>query len=70
MRHPGYVGGFLFTVTVGLMLGSWWALLLSGVSSALFIVRTGFEDRTLQGELQGYADYAQHTPYRLFPGIW
>ncbi len=60
----------LFELASAIMLGSWWALLLSGVSGALFIVRTGFEDRTLQDELQGYADYAQHTRYRLVPGLW
>jgi len=27
VRHPGYVGGFLFTLTIGLMLGSGWASL-------------------------------------------
>jgi len=70
VRHPAYVGIILFELASAIMLGSLWALLLSGVSSALFIVRTGFEDSMLRDELQGYADYAQHTRYRLFPGLW
>jgi protein-S-isoprenylcysteine O-methyltransferase Ste14 len=36
----------------------------------MVIVRTALEDKTLQAELPGYADYAQHTRYRLLPGIW
>ncbi len=30
VRHPGYVGGFLFTITVGLVLGSWVATIPAG----------------------------------------
>jgi protein-S-isoprenylcysteine O-methyltransferase Ste14 len=70
VRHPGYIGMILFELASAIMLGSWWALLLSGVSSVLFVVRTSFEDKMLQGELHGYTDYAQHTRYRLIPGIW
>ena len=34
------------------------------------LIRTALEDKTLQAELPGYAEYAQKTRYRLFPGIW
>jgi hypothetical protein len=37
---------------------------------ALLVVRTRWEDRLLQTELPGYADYARRTPYRLLPGVW
>jgi protein-S-isoprenylcysteine O-methyltransferase Ste14 len=70
VRHPGYIGVILFELASAIMLGSWWALVLSGVSSLLFIVRTALEDRMLHDELPGYADYARQTRYRLFPGIW
>jgi len=36
----------------------------------LTVLRTYLEDKTLQSELPGYAEYAQHTRYRLLPGIW
>ena len=36
----------------------------------VFVIRTALEDRTLQAELPGYAEYAQHTRYRLVPGVW
>lgn len=70
IRHPSYTGLILFELASAVMLASWWALLLSGVASILFVVRTALEDRTLQAELAGYTGYAQKTRYRLLPGIW
>jgi protein-S-isoprenylcysteine O-methyltransferase Ste14 len=70
VRHPGYVGGFLFTVTVGLVLGSWWASLPQVIAALLIIWRTALEDKTLQSELPGYAEFTKETRYRLVPGIW
>jgi protein-S-isoprenylcysteine O-methyltransferase Ste14 len=32
--------------------------------------RTILEERTLQTELQGYADYMAKVEYRLLPYIW
>jgi hypothetical protein len=34
------------------------------------VIRTALEDKTLQAELPGYADFARRTRHRLFPGIW
>jgi protein-S-isoprenylcysteine O-methyltransferase Ste14 len=33
-------------------------------------LRTALEDRMLQAELPGYADYTHQVPQRLLPGIW
>jgi protein-S-isoprenylcysteine O-methyltransferase Ste14 len=70
VRHPGYVGALLFELSLGVLLASWWALFAGVLCVILFIIRTAFEDRTLQGELPGYADYANRVRYRLLPGIW
>jgi protein-S-isoprenylcysteine O-methyltransferase Ste14 len=70
VRHPGYVGGFLFTITVGLVLGSWYASIPQVIAALMLIWRTAREDRTLQAELPGYAEFAKETKYRLIPGIW
>ncbi len=70
VRHPGYVGGFLFTATSGIVLGSWWACIPQVVAALLLVWRTGLEDKTLQAELPGYAEYAKETQYRLLPGVW
>ncbi len=70
VRHPGYVGGFLFTVTVGLLLGSWWASIPQVIAGVMLIWRTAREDKTLQAELPGYVEFAAQTRFRLIPGIW
>ncbi len=70
VRHPGYAGSLLFEISVPIMLGSWWALLLGLLTASLFFVRTNLEDRTLLEELDGYPEYAQDVRYRLVPGVW
>jgi protein-S-isoprenylcysteine O-methyltransferase Ste14 len=70
IRHPAYLGAILYELTVPILLASWWALLLSSLSAALLILRTHLEDRTLQVELPGYAEYVHQVPYRLIPGVW
>ncbi len=70
VRHPGYVGGFLFTITIGLMLGSWWASIPQVIACMMLIWRTAREDKTLQAELPGYKEFTQETKYRLLPGVW
>jgi len=57
-------------LAVPVLLASWWALVASGVSATLLILRTALEDRTLQAELPGYVDYSRQVRYRLLPGIW
>jgi protein-S-isoprenylcysteine O-methyltransferase Ste14 len=70
VRHPAYVGMILFEIAMSTLLASWWALIAGGLCSILIILRTSLEDRTLQVELAGYADYARQVRYRLLPGIW
>jgi protein-S-isoprenylcysteine O-methyltransferase Ste14 len=70
VRHPGYVGGFLFTITIGLILGSWWASIPQILAALMLVWRTAREDKTLQAELPGYADFTKETKYRLLPGVW
>ncbi len=70
VRHPMYAMMFLMWPGVALQLGSWWALLPAGIIIVVFVIRTALEDKLLQAELPGYVDYAQHTRYRLLPGIW
>ncbi len=70
VRHPGYVGTILAYVGTPIMLGSWWAIVLGGVTAVLMIVRTDFEDKALLAELDGYQEYAARVRYRLLPGVW
>jgi len=70
VRHPGYSGGIVSWLASPILLGSLWSFIPVGVVIVLYTVRTALEDRTLQAELPGYADYARHICYRLLPGIW
>ncbi len=70
VRHPAYAGSVLLVLSAPIMLGSWWALLPGVMCAVLMIIRTTLEDKTLQAELPGYAEFTQHTRYRLLPGIW
>jgi protein-S-isoprenylcysteine O-methyltransferase Ste14 len=70
VRHPGYVSGFLLFPGIALALGSFWALIPVGVTSILLILRTQWEDQTLQAELAGYQEYSTRVRYKLIPGIW
>ena len=70
VRHPAYAGAILYELAVPVLLASWPALIVSSLNALLLIVRTALEDRTLQGELTGYVQYARRVRYRLLPGIW
>ncbi len=70
VRHPGYVGFILQSLSTPLLLGSWWALPAGFVAAGSLVVRTRLEDSTLQNELSGYPEYAQKVRYRLIPGVW
>ena len=70
VRHPGYVGAILSQVSTPFLPGSPWAFIPSIASGGLYVVRTYFEDQALMEDLPGYAEYTQHTRYRLLPGVW
>lgn len=70
VHHPGYVSGLLITVGTALCLASVWTLIPASVASVLFIVRTRWEDQTLQAELPGYSEYTQRVRFKLIPGVW
>jgi protein-S-isoprenylcysteine O-methyltransferase Ste14 len=70
VRHPGYLGAVLGALVTPLLLGSAWTFVPAGLVAALFVVRTGLEDRTLRAGLSGYDEYARQTRFRLVPWIW
>ena len=70
VRHPMYVGIILLFPCMALFLGSWWACAPASLIALLMVIRTALEDRTLQAELPGYAEYARQVRYRLLPGVW
>jgi protein-S-isoprenylcysteine O-methyltransferase Ste14 len=70
VRHPAYSGGLVSALTMPLMLGSFWALVPSGIMIIALIYRTKVEDQMLMDELPGYQAFATRTRFRLIPGIW
>ncbi len=70
VRHPGYLSGILWAFSIPLVIGSLYAFVPVALYSALMILRTHLEDRTLHEELTGYLEYAEKVRYRLLPGIW
>jgi protein-S-isoprenylcysteine O-methyltransferase Ste14 len=70
VRHPGYVGMILASLSPPLIIGSLYALIPAGLGIILVIIRTSLEDKTLRNELNGYTEYAKEVRYRLVPGIW
>ncbi|MEN4042166.1 MAG: isoprenylcysteine carboxylmethyltransferase family protein [Anaerolineaceae bacterium] len=70
IRHPGYAGAVIQSLGIPLLMGSLWALIPGMAAATLMIMRTSFEDGTLQAELPGYREYTRKVRYRLIPGIW
>ena len=70
VRHPGYSGAILTHIGAPLLLGSLWALTAGLAAAAMYVLRTGLEDRFLQKELPGYQDFTERTRYRLLPRVW
>lgn len=70
IRHPGYVGAIVWVACPPLIIGSLYGLIPAAMAAIVLIVRTILEDKILQKELDGYADYAKAVRYRLIPGVW
>jgi protein-S-isoprenylcysteine O-methyltransferase Ste14 len=70
VRHPGYIGIIVYSLAAPVMFSALWAYIPATLLVVLIVVRTILEDRTLQSELEGYAEYAQRVRYRLLPGVW
>lgn len=70
VRHPMYAGIILFLLFFPLSLGSLYTYIPAFIIIVLFAIRTSLEDKALQKELPGYAEYSQKVHYRLVPGVW
>ena len=70
IRHPGYVGFIVMVLATPLSLGTFYSLLMSGITTIILIIRTSLEDKTLRNELNGYLEYSNKVKYKLIPFIW
>jgi protein-S-isoprenylcysteine O-methyltransferase Ste14 len=70
VRHPMYAAALLYIVGLPLLLGSWYGSLLVPGMLAGMAARAVCEERLLQRDLPGYAEYMTRVRYRLIPGVW
>ena len=70
VRHPKYVGDFLLIAGIPLALGSWWGLIIIGLTIPGMVWRILDEEKLLKQDLPGYVEYMEKVRYRLIPHIW
>ena len=70
MRHPMYTATILMFVSIPLILGSLWALIIFGIYPLLMVLRIQNEEQVLAKGLAGYTDYQKRVRWRLIPFIW
>jgi protein-S-isoprenylcysteine O-methyltransferase Ste14 len=70
VRHPMYSGTLLLALASPVALGSWWGLLPVVLVIPALVWRILDEEKLLNAELPGYADYASRVRYRLVPFGW
>ena len=70
VRHPMYTATLLMFLSMPLILGSWWALLIFFIYPILIIKRIQNEEQVLGEGLKGYNDYQQRVRWRLIPYVW
>ena len=70
VRHPMYTATLLMFLSIPLILGSWWALLIFAIYPILIIVRIQNEEKVLTAELKGYTHYQTQVRWRLIPWVW
>lgn len=70
VRHPMYFAVSLLYLSIPIVLGSWWALLLMPPCIFLLVLRIRNEEQVLHQGLSGYTDYTKRVRYRMIPFVW
>lgn len=70
VRHPMYFAVSLLYLSIPIVLGSWWALLLMPPCMFLLVLRIRNEEQVLHQGLSGYTDYTKRVRYRMIPFVW
>ena len=70
VRHPMYAATVWLFLSIPVVLGSWWSLLCFLPYVGIIAVRIIGEEKLLDSELVGYAEYKKKVKYRLIPFIW
>jgi len=70
VRHPMYTGMAVTVIGIPLALGSYVTLPVFALLVPLLAYRLIHEERMLRRDLSGYAEYCEHTRFRLVPWVW
>ncbi len=70
VRHPMYTATVVFVVGTPLLLGAWSGLAVGLIFVLVLARRAVLEERALEKELPGYAEYKARVKYRLIPHVW
>lgn len=70
VRHPMYTATLILFLAMPLILGSVIALSVFLFYPVLIVIRIIHEEKLLEKELSGYAEYKKKVKYRLIPFIW
>lgn len=70
VRHPMYAGASLLLIFTPIALGSWVAIPCAIPLILVVVFRLLDEEKFLETNLSGYAEYRQKVHYRLIPYIW
>ena len=70
VRHPMYSATLLLFLSMPLILGSVYSFIIFLAYPFLIAVRIKSEEKFLEENLNGYAEYKKKVKYRLIPFIW
>lgn len=70
VRHPMYAATIILFLSIPLILGSVFSLIIFLFYPFLIAKRIRGEEELLEKELEGYAEYKKRVKYRLIPFIW
>ena len=70
VRHPMYLATLLMFLSMPIILGSLFSLIIFLLYPVLIIFRIIYEEKFLEKELKGYKEYKKKVKYRLIPFIW
>jgi protein-S-isoprenylcysteine O-methyltransferase Ste14 len=70
VRHPMYAGLIPLSVGMALWLRSYAAAIAAIFPIAIIAIRALFEEKFLDRNLPGYAEYRKRVRYRLVPYVW
>lgn len=70
VRHPMYSATLILFLSMPLVLGSVISFVVFLTYPAIIVKRIRNEEKVLEAELQGYAEYKKKVRYRLIPFVW